>query len=109
VVCTHLHVDHVGWNTTLKNGKWVPTFANARYLIGGTEWDFFSTFDGKDMRDPVEDSVRPVVEAGVADLVESNFRITERSLARAVARAHAGTSQRADFVERGRTRSSPAT
>jgi glyoxylase-like metal-dependent hydrolase (beta-lactamase superfamily II) len=77
VVCTHLHVDHVGWNTTLKNGKWVPTFPNARYLIGGTEWDFFSTFDGKDMRDPVEDSVRPVVEAGVADLVDSNFRITD--------------------------------
>jgi glyoxylase-like metal-dependent hydrolase (beta-lactamase superfamily II) len=77
VVCTHLHVDHVGWNTTLKNGKWVPTFPNARYLIGGTEWDFFSTFDGKDMRDPVEDSVRPVVDAGVADLVDSNFRITD--------------------------------
>jgi len=77
VVCTHLHVDHVGWNTTLKNGKWVLTFPNARYLIGGTEWDFFSTFDGKDMRDPVEDSVRPVVEAGVADLVDSNFRITD--------------------------------
>jgi glyoxylase-like metal-dependent hydrolase (beta-lactamase superfamily II) len=77
VVCTHLHVDHVGWNTTLKNGKWVPTFPNARYLIGGTEWDFFSTFDGKDMRDPVEDSVRPCVDAGVADLVDSNFRITD--------------------------------
>ena len=76
VVCTHLRVDHVGWNTMLKNGKWVPTFPNARYLIGGTEWDFFSTFDGKDMRDPVEDSVRPA-RAGVADLVDSNFRITD--------------------------------
>jgi len=77
VVCTHLHVDHVGWNTRLENGKWVPTFPNARYIIGGTEWDFWSCFDGKDMRDPVEDSVRPVVDAGQADLVDSTHRITD--------------------------------
>ena len=36
VVCTHLHVDHVGWNTMLEDSAWVPTFPNARYLIGGT-------------------------------------------------------------------------
>ena len=77
VICTHLHVDHVGWNTMLKDGKWVPTFDNARYLIGGTEWDYWSTFEGKDMRDPVEDSVRPVVEQKRADLVESTHRITD--------------------------------
>jgi glyoxylase-like metal-dependent hydrolase (beta-lactamase superfamily II) len=77
VVCTHLHVDHVGWNTMLKDGKWVPTFPNARYVIGGTEWDYWSRFDGKDMRDPVEDSVRPVIDAGVAELVESTQRITD--------------------------------
>ena len=77
VVCTHLHVDHVGWNTKLKDGKWVPTFDNARYIIGGTEWDFWSTFDGADMRDPVEDSVRPIVDIGKADLVESTHRITD--------------------------------
>ena len=77
VVCTHLHVDHVGWNTTLKDGKWVPTFPNARYLLGGTEWEYWSRFEGKDMRDPVEDSVRPVVEMGMADLIESTFRVTD--------------------------------
>jgi glyoxylase-like metal-dependent hydrolase (beta-lactamase superfamily II) len=77
VVCTHLHVDHVGWNTTLKDGKWIPTFDNARYLIGGIEWDYWSTFEGKDMRDPVEDSVRPVVDHEKADLVESTHRITD--------------------------------
>lgn len=77
VVCTHLHVDHVGWNTTLKNGKWVPTFGGAQYLIGGTEWDFWSKSDDKDSRDPVEDSVRPVVDAGMAKLVDSNHRITD--------------------------------
>ena len=37
VLCTHLHVDHVGWNTELVDGKWVPTFANARYVFGRTE------------------------------------------------------------------------
>jgi glyoxylase-like metal-dependent hydrolase (beta-lactamase superfamily II) len=77
VVCTHLHVDHVGWNTMLKDGKWVPTFNNAQYVIGGIEWDYWSKYDGKDMRDPVEDSVRPVVEIGMAKLVESNHRITD--------------------------------
>ncbi|MBV8137258.1 MAG: MBL fold metallo-hydrolase [Deltaproteobacteria bacterium] len=77
VVCTHLHVDHVGWNTTLENGKWVPTFPNARYLVGGTEWDYWSKSDNKDSRDPVEDSVRPVVDSGHAKLVDSDYRITD--------------------------------
>ena len=77
VVCTHLHVDHVGWNTMLKDGKWVATFPNARYLVGGTEWDFWSHFDGADMRDPVEDSVRPIVDSGHAQLVDSTFKITD--------------------------------
>ena len=74
VVCTHLHVDHVGWNTKLVNDKWVPTFDNAQYIIGGTEWDYWSTFEGADSRDPVEDSVRPVVDAGKAKLVESTHK-----------------------------------
>ena len=77
VVCTHLHVDHVGWNTSLDNGKWVPTFPNARYLVGGTEWDYWSKSDNKDSRDPVEDSVRPVVDSGHAKLVDSDYRITD--------------------------------
>jgi glyoxylase-like metal-dependent hydrolase (beta-lactamase superfamily II) len=76
VVCTHLHVDHVGWNTKLENGNWVPTFSNARYILGGTEWDYWSKFDGADMRDPVEDSVRPIVEQHKADLVDPTHKIT---------------------------------
>jgi glyoxylase-like metal-dependent hydrolase (beta-lactamase superfamily II) len=76
VVCTHLHVDHVGWNTKLENSKWVPTFTNARYILGGTEWDYWSKFDGADMRDPVEDSVRPIVEQHAADLVDPTHKIT---------------------------------
>src|ERR1700729_1553753 len=47
VVCTHLHVDHVGWNTMLENGTWVPTFPKARYLIGRRQNDFWGTYDAE--------------------------------------------------------------
>jgi glyoxylase-like metal-dependent hydrolase (beta-lactamase superfamily II) len=77
VICTHLHVDHVGWNTKLVNDKWVPTFGNAQYVIGGTEWDFFSKTEDAFMKDPVDDSVRPVIERGQAKLVDSNHKITD--------------------------------
>src|SRR5213075_3208540 len=77
VLCTHLHVDHVGWNTMLVDGKWVPTFPNARYLIGRKEWEHWSVSQEADFREPVEDSVRPVIEAGLADLVEPGHRVNE--------------------------------
>ena len=77
VLCTHLHVDHVGWNTMLVGGKWVPTFPRARYLIGRKEWEHWSKTSEPDTRDLLDDSVRPVFEAGLADLVESDARITE--------------------------------
>jgi glyoxylase-like metal-dependent hydrolase (beta-lactamase superfamily II) len=77
VVCTHLHVDHVGWNTMLKDGKWVATFTKAKYLIGGTEWDFFSRTTDPFMKDPVDDSVRPVMAEGMTELVDGNHRITD--------------------------------
>ncbi len=77
VVCTHLHLDHVGWNTMLENGKWVPTFQNAQYVIGGTEWDFFSKMEDDFHKGPVDDSVRPVIEDGLANLVDSNYKITD--------------------------------
>lgn len=77
VVCTHLHLDHVGWNTMLEKGKWVPTFPNAKYLIGGTEWDFFSKMDDDFHKGPVEDSVRPIVDDGLAHLIDENHRITD--------------------------------
>ena len=77
VVCTHLHLDHVGWNTMLDKGKWVPTFPNARYLIGGTEWDFFSKMEDDFHKGPVDDSVRPIIDDGMADLIDEKHRITD--------------------------------
>ena len=67
VLCTHLHVDHVGWNTMLVDGRWVPTFSTARYLIGRKEWAHWSVQEDKFSRDPIDDSVRPIVDAGLAD------------------------------------------
>jgi glyoxylase-like metal-dependent hydrolase (beta-lactamase superfamily II) len=77
VLCTHLHVDHVGWNTMLVDGRWVPTFDKARYLIGRKEWAHWSVATDKFTKDPIDDSVRPIVDAGLADLVEDTHRITD--------------------------------
>jgi glyoxylase-like metal-dependent hydrolase (beta-lactamase superfamily II) len=77
VLCTHLHVDHVGWNTMLVGNRWVPTFPRARYLLGRKEWEHWSKANEPDTRDLLDDSVRPVFDAGLVDLVESNARITD--------------------------------
>ena len=78
VVCTHLHVDHVGWNTMLVDGHWVPTFPNARYLMGRVEHAYWtSQFEREDMTAVAADSVTPVWEAGLVDLVETDHRICD--------------------------------
>lgn len=91
VLCTHLHVDHVGWNTMKQGDRWVPTFPNARYLFGRVEWEHWSREATEAIRgdmpvDVVEgvvdarrtnrDSVRPIVEAGLHELVETDHRVT---------------------------------
>jgi glyoxylase-like metal-dependent hydrolase (beta-lactamase superfamily II) len=76
VMCTHLHADHVGWNTRLIDGRWVPTFANARYLFAKTEFDHWTELNkkGKKYSDGcIDDSVLPVVEAGQADIVADDY------------------------------------
>jgi glyoxylase-like metal-dependent hydrolase (beta-lactamase superfamily II) len=75
VLCTHLHVDHVGWNTRLEGGKWVPTFANARYVFGKTEFDYWTEQNAKAEVPPFADSVLPVVEAKRADIVGKDYQI----------------------------------
>ncbi|MFD1659047.1 MBL fold metallo-hydrolase [Streptomyces caeni] len=71
VILTHLHTDHVGWNTREVNGTWVPTFPNARYLTSRTEREFWA---GHAMDEPrrqmFRDSVIPVEEAGLLDLAD---------------------------------------
>jgi glyoxylase-like metal-dependent hydrolase (beta-lactamase superfamily II) len=78
VLCTHLHVDHVGWNTMLVDGSWQPTFPNAKYLFGREEWQYWQDVGSKDqMGVAIDDSVRPIVEAGLHELVEVNERLSE--------------------------------
>ena len=76
VVCTHLHVDHVGWNTMLVDGAWVPTFPNARYLIGKQELAFWSGEENDEQQVILSDSVKPILDAGLAELVEMDHRIS---------------------------------
>jgi glyoxylase-like metal-dependent hydrolase (beta-lactamase superfamily II) len=77
VLCTHLHVDHVGWNTMLVDGRWVPTFPKARYLFSRTEWEYWQTVKDNRDGDIVGDSVRPILDAGLADLVEATHRLSD--------------------------------
>ena len=76
VLCTHLHFDHVGWNTILVDGKWVPTFPNARYLFNRTEYEYWDS-GAEGAAVTFGDAVRPVLEAGLADLVGSDHVVTD--------------------------------
>ena len=75
VMCTHLHPDHVGWNTRLENGRWVPTFPNARYVFGKAEFEHWTAQNAKAEVAPFADSVLPVVEADKAEIVSRDFAI----------------------------------
>jgi len=77
VICTHLHFDHVGWNTMLVDDHWVPTFPNARYLLCRDEWAHWSTEGGTGYAATLDDAVRPVIDAGLADLVAPDHRVTD--------------------------------
>ena len=74
VLCTHLHADHVGWNTRLLDGRWVPTFPNATYLFGKDEMAFWEKDPDANHRS-WEDSIQPVLDAGQAKIVDENFEI----------------------------------
>ncbi|MEC9100002.1 MAG: MBL fold metallo-hydrolase [Pseudomonadota bacterium] len=81
VLCTHLHVDHVGWNTKLVDGRWVPTFPNAKYIFSRNEYELWESRHENGEAVPVplvyEDSVLPIVEAGQAIIVEDTHQIDD--------------------------------
>ncbi len=76
VVCTHLHVDHVGWNTVLEDGKWAPTFPNARYLIGAREYAHWKAEGDAEQQVILSDSIQPILDAGLHQLVEMDHRLS---------------------------------
>ena len=73
VLCTHLHFDHVGWNTRRDGARWVPTFPNARYLFAREEVAFLRAEDHHGLDDV---AIAPIVAAGQADLVATDHRLT---------------------------------
>lgn len=78
VLCTHLHVDHVGWNTMLVDGEWIPTFPNARYLVAEKEYRYWDTQAADELNQGImEDSVRPIVDAGLMDLVTLDHQVSD--------------------------------
>ena len=78
VLCTHLHIDHVGWNTKLVDGKWVPTFPNARYVFGKTEYEHWRDHSHEPSQAAVfGDSVKPIMDAGRAELIASDAQLTD--------------------------------
>lgn len=76
VLCTHMHVDHVGWNTRLVDGAWQPTFTNARYLYAEAEWAHWRV-EPQEYGPVIEDSVQPVFDAGLADLVGAEHQVCD--------------------------------
>jgi glyoxylase-like metal-dependent hydrolase (beta-lactamase superfamily II) len=77
VACTHLHIDHVGWNTSLVDSRWVPTFPRARYLFSRKELDFWTTENARTPIPCIEDSVLPIVDANRCDLITSDHAIDD--------------------------------
>ena len=76
VMCTHMHVDHVGWNTRLVDDRWVPTFENADYLFAEEEWNHWRV-EEQEYGPVIEDSVQPIFDAGKAVLVAQNHRVND--------------------------------
>ena len=111
VMCTHLHVDHVGWNTRLENGRWVPTFPKARYVFADRELEYWT----KRQKDEpaacpwVTDSVLPIVAANRVDIVKSAHSTSTTSSPSSRRPATPSTITRCRWASRVPTPSSPAT
>lgn len=76
VLCTHLHYDHIGWNTLLAGDRRIPTFPNARYLFAKTEWQHWIQAEDAGFPMTLDECVQPVIDAGLASFVEMDHRIT---------------------------------
>lgn len=82
VICTHLHIDHVGWNTRLVDGQWVPTFPNAKYIFSRREFEHWQSPTGGHVTMPeniavIEDSVMPIIDAGQAEFIDDGSKIID--------------------------------
>ena len=79
VLCTHLHLDHIGWNTHLVDGRWVPTFPNAKYVVSKTEFELLMEVEAQDGDNPniIEDTIRPIIDSGQWLVIEGEYQLSE--------------------------------
>src|ERR1700730_35394 len=79
VFCTHLHIDHTGWNTIQRDGRWVPTFPHAKYIFHRAEYDYWRaiTSSGTSPSKVWSTNCLPVVEAGQALLVDDGYQLDD--------------------------------
>jgi len=77
VMCTHLHSDHIGWNTQLRDGRWVPTFPKAKYIFSQKEWESWERLHARASQPQILDSVLPIIEAHQAQLVSTDFALDD--------------------------------
>lgn len=77
VMCTHLHSDHIGWNTQLRDGRWVPTFPKAKYIFAQKEWESWERLHQRTSQPQIADSVLPIIEARQAQLVSTDFALDD--------------------------------
>lgn len=77
VLMTHLHADHIGWNTTVGDGRWVPTFPKARYLFPRADFAYFKDLreNGKAGDTSFDDSIVPILDAGLADFIDARSEL----------------------------------
>ena len=77
VLCTHLHYDHIGWNTMLDGDRRIPTFPNAEYLFAKKEWQYWVQAKEAGFPMTLSECVQPIIDAGLASFVEMDHRITD--------------------------------
>lgn len=77
VFCTHMHIDHTGWNTRLQDGRWVPTFPNARYLFNKREWEHWQDAQAAMDQAVIRQNLLPIIEAGRVEWVDNAWGIDD--------------------------------
>lgn len=82
VFCTHLHIDHAGWNTRLLDGEWVPTFRNAKYVVSRTEFERLvgeGSPSGDDLN-LIADTIQPIIDSGQWLPIDAPFQLCDELL-----------------------------
>jgi len=77
VFCTHMHIDHTGWNTRLRDGRWTTTFPNATYLFNKREWEHWQDDPSPADHAVVQQNIVPIIEAGQVQWVENSWGIDD--------------------------------